>query len=317
MRLLVTGGAGFIGSNFIRYMLQKYPQYEITNLDKLTYAGNLENCADFAANPRYKFVKGDVCDFELVKKTAKDCTAIINFAAESHVDRSIQSSGEFVKTDVLGTQKLLEAARVLDVKKYFQISTDEVYGSVEKGVFTEESPLAPNSPYAASKAGADLLVLSYNKTHGMFTLISRSSNNYGPYQHPEKLIPKAITNLLLGKKIPIYGSGKQVRDWLYVLDNCEGIDVVLHKGKSGEIYNIGGECEKANLEIVENILRALGKDKNSIEHVSDRKGHDFRYSLSCEKAKGLGWKRKVKFDDGIKETVEWYKKNKNWWGKLI
>ncbi len=317
MRILVTGGAGFIGSNFIRHMLSNYSGCEIVNFDKLTYAGNLENCADYAKDKRYSFVRGDICDWESVKKAAKGMDAVVNFAAESHVDRSIEAPDEFVRTDVLGTQKLLEAARLLDVKKYLQISTDEVYGSINGGSFTEESPLEPNSPYSASKASADLLTRSYEKTHGMFTIITRSSNNYGPCQHPEKFMPRAITNLLLGKKVPVYGSGKNVRDWLHVLDNCAGIGTVLGKGKKGGIYNIGGECEKENLEVAREICRILGKDGKSIEYVADRKGHDFRYSLSCKKLKKLGWKQKIGFDDGLKETVEWYKKNRKWWEPLV
>ncbi|MBI5061478.1 MAG: dTDP-glucose 4,6-dehydratase [Candidatus Aenigmarchaeota archaeon] len=314
--ILVTGCAGFIGSNFVRMMLNKYPEYRITNLDKLTYAGNLNNTKDFAENKNYTFVKGDICDKELVERVARGKGVFINFAAETHVDRSIIEAGVFARTDVIGTQTLLEAATRND-SLFFQISTDEVYGSTLGESFTEESPLNPSSPYSASKAGADLLVKAYEKTYGLKTLITRSSNNYGPFQHPEKLIPRFITNLLQGKKVPVYGDGLNVRDWLFVEDNCEGIDTVLHKGKPGQIYNIGGDCEKTNLYVTKKILQLLAKGEESIEYVEDRKGHDRRYSLSSERLHKLGWKPKTDFDEDLKLTVEWYVKNEWWWKPLV
>ena len=318
MKLLITGGLGFIGSNFVRYILKKYPDYEIINLDKITYAGNPENLKDVENDPRYKFVKGDICDRELVNDlvSRKKPDAILNYAAESHVDRSILDPDAFIKTDIFGTHTLLEAVRNHKIEKYIQISTDEVYGSIEKGLFIEESPLKPNSPYASSKAGADLLVRAYFKTYGLPVLITRSSNNYGPYQYPEKLIPLFITNLIEGKKVPLYGDGLNVRDWLYVLDNCSGIDTVLHNGKVGEIYNIGADNEKTNKEITEIILKQLGKDESSIEHVKDRPGHDRRYALDYTKLKNLGWKPEYDFEPAIKETIEWYKNNPVWWKKI-
>ena len=315
MNVLVTGGLGFIGSNFIRHMLNKY-NYQIINLDKVTYCGNFENLKDIENNKSYHFVKGDICDKQIVLKLAQEADAIINFAAESHVDRSIENADEFVKTDILGTYNLLEAAKTFKVKKFIQISTDEVYGSTKKGSFNESDNLQPNSPYSASKAGADLLVRSYIKTHNIPAIITRSSNNFGPYQYPEKLIPLFVTNLLEGKKVPLYGEGLNVRDWIYVLDNCEAIDFILHKGVDGEIYNIGGGSEKTNLEITKLILKEFGKNESRIEKVRDRKGHDFRYSLNCEKINKLGWKPRFKFEKAIKETINWYKKNQEWWKKL-
>ncbi len=318
MKLLITGGLGFIGSNFIRYILNKYSSYEVINLDKMTYAANPENLKDVENNPRYKFVKGDICDKELVNNlvSGEKPGAIINFAAETHVDRSILDPDAFIKTDIFGTYTLLEAIKAHKIEKYIQISTDEVYGSIEKGKFTEDSHLKPNSPYASSKTGADLLVRAYFKTYNLPVLITRSSNNYGPYQYPEKLIPLFITNLIEGKKVPLYGDGLQVRDWLYVLDNCSGIDAVLHKGKVGEVYNIGGGNEKTNKEITEIILKELEKDKTWIDRVKDRPGHDFRYALKSKKIKKLGWKPEYKFESAIKETIEWYKNNPEWWKKI-
>lgn len=325
MKLLITGGLGFIGSNFIRYILKKYPassaggsDYQVINLDKMTYAGNPENLKDIENNKQYKFIKGDICEREqvgdLVSKEKPD--AIINFAAETHVDRSILEPDAFIKTDIFGTHNLLEAVRNYGIKRYIQISTDEVYGSIEKGLFTEQSDLKPNSPYSASKTGADLLVRAYFKTYNLPVLITRSSNNYGPYQYPEKLIPLFITNLIEGKKVPIYGDGLNIRDWLYVLDNCSGIDMVLHKGKAGEIYNIGADNEKTNKEITEIILKGLGKDESSIEYVKDRPGHDRRYALDSTKLKKLGWKPEYGFEQAMKETIEWYKNNPDWWKKI-
>ena len=316
MDILITGGLGFIGSNFIRHLLNKYPDYEITNLDKITYAGNPENLKDTKKNKNYIFVKGDICDSKIADKLSNGKDAIINFAAETHVDRSIIESGSFVKTDVLGTHNLLEAAKKHKIQKFLQISSDEVYGSIGHGSFTENSLLQPNSPYSASKAGADMLVRAYNKTFGIQTLITRSSNNYGPYQYPEKFIPLFITNLIEKKKVPLYGDGLNVRDWLYVMDNCEAIDAVFHKGAVGEIYNIGGDCEKRNIDVVKMILENSGKDDEFIEYVKDRPAHDRRYSLDSGKIKKLGWKPKTKFEDGLKATIEWYKSNRQWWKKL-
>lgn len=317
-KLLITGGAGFIGSNFIHYILKKYKNYKIINLDKLTYAGNLENLRDIEKDPRYKFVKGDICDEKLVNRIFKKEKPdfVLNFAAETHVDRSILDPKAFIKTDVLGTQTLLEAVRKYGIERMVQISTDEVYGSVEKGKFKETDNLYPNSPYSASKTGADLLVRAYYKTFGLPVLITRSSNNFGPYQYPEKLISLFITNLIEDKKVPVYGKGDNVRDWIYVLDNCAGIDKVLHKGKIGEIYNIGGENERTNMEITNMILEGVGKDKSWIKYVEDRQGHDFRYALDIGKVKKLGWKPKYSFDKAMKETIEWYKENQEWWKKI-
>ena len=318
MKLLITGGLGFIGSNFIRYILKKYPDYEVINLDKMTYCANPENLKDIEKDSRYKFIKGDICDKELVNDlvSKEKPDVIINFAAETHVDRSILEPDAFIKTDIFGTHTLLEAVRNYKIEKYIQISTDEVYGSIEKGLFTEQSDLKPNSPYSASKTGADLLVRAYFKTYELPVLITRSSNNYGPWQYPEKLIPLFITNLIEGKKVPVYGDGLNVRDWLYVLDNCSGIDVVLHKGKTGEIYNIGADNERTNKEITEIILKGLGKDESSIEYVKDRPGHDRRYALDSTKLKKLGWKPEYGFDQAMKETIEWYKNNPDWWKKI-
>jgi len=319
MKLLITGGAGFIGSNFIHYTLKHHKKDEVVNFDKLTYCGNLENLRDIEKNPRYKFIKGDICDAKLVEKVfqKEKPDFILNFAAETHVDRSIKNPKNFTQTNVLGTHTLLEASRKYNIKKFLQISTDEVYGSIKKGKFKEIDSLLPNSPYAASKAGADLLVRSYYKTFNLPILITRSSNNFGPYQYPEKLIPLFITNILQGKKVPLYGTGLNVRDWIYVLDNCAGIDIVLRKGKIGEIYNIGGGNEKTNLEIAKIILKELGKDESWIEYVKDRPGHDFRYALDTRKIIKLGWKPKYSFEKAIKETINWYKTHQNWWKKLI
>ncbi len=319
MRLLVTGGAGFIGSNFIHYILSKHPEDEIINFDKLTYAGNLENLKDLEGDLRYKFFKGDICEPAAVEKAVglvDKVDAIVNFAAETHVDRSILSAGSFVNTDVYGTYVLLEAVKKYKIGRYVHISTDEVYGSIEKGSFTEDSPLQPNSPYAASKAGGDLLVRSYFKTYGLPVVITRSSNNYGPYHYPEKVIPLFITNALQDRRLPLYGDGKNVRDWLYVEDNCSGIDMILRKGETGEIYNIAGESERQNIEITKLILKELGKSEDLIESVKDRPGHDRRYSLDCSKLKKLGWKPLIKLEDGLCRTVRWYQENREWWEKI-
>jgi dTDP-glucose 4,6-dehydratase len=316
-RLLVTGGAGFIGSNFIRYLLGRYPDCRIVNLDKLTYAGNLENLRDVENDDRYTFVKGDIADAGMADLLREHgIEAIVNFAAESHVDRSIMGPRSFIETDILGTHNLLEAARQTGVARYLQISTDEVYGSVDVGQFTEDSPLRPSSPYSASKAGADLLVLAYHRTYGMDLVITRSSNNYGPHQYPEKLIPLFITNLLEGKRVPLYGDGLNVRDWLHVLDNCAGIDAVLRRGAPGEVYNIGGDCERTNLEIARALLALLGKNEDMIEPVADRAGHDRRYALDCSKARALGWRTELDFETGLAETVAWYRDHPDWWRPL-
>ncbi|OGB90235.1 dTDP-glucose 4,6-dehydratase [candidate division WOR-1 bacterium RIFCSPHIGHO2_01_FULL_53_15] len=320
MKLMVTGGAGFIGSNFIRYILNHHPDWEVINFDKLTYAGNLENLKDIANDPRYSFVKGDITDSRAVEETVArvGCSGmVVNFAAETHVDRSIVSAGSFVNTDVYGTHVLLEAVKKFGTARYLHISTDEVYGSIERGSFTEESTLAPNSPYAASKAGGDLLIRSYFKTFGLPVVITRSSNNYGPYQYPEKVIPLFITNALQGRKLPLYGDGRNVRDWLYVEDNCEAIDLVLQKGGAGEIYNIGGGNERQNIEITKFILKELGLADDFIQPVKDRPGHDRRYSVDCSKVRKLGWAPKTKFEAGLKKTIEWYRNNRGWWSKLI
>ena len=319
MKLLITGGAGFIGSNFIHYTLRYHKKDEVVNLDKLTYCGNLENLRDIEKDPRYKFIKGDICNEKLVEKIfqKEKPDFVLNFAAETHVDRSIKNPKAFIKTDIFGTHVLLDAAKKHGIKRFLQISTDEVYGSIKKGKFKETDPLMPNSPYAASKAGADLLVRAYFKTFGLPILITRSSNNFGPCQYPEKLIPLFITNILRGKKVPLYGTGLNIRDWIYVLDNCAGIDVVLRKGKIGEIYNIGGGNEKTNLEIAKIILNEFGKDETFIEYVKDRPGHDFRYALDTKKIKYLGWKPKYNFEKAIKETIKWYKNHRKWCERLI
>jgi len=315
MKILVTGGAGFIGSNFIHFMFRQHPKDKIVVLDKLTYAGNLNNLKTVVK--KIEFIKGDICDRKLVEKVAKEIDVVINFAAESHVDRSIAEPEPFLTTNVLGTQVLLEAARKFDHEKFVQISTDEVYGSVAKGSFREGDSLRPSSPYAASKAAADMLAHSYFATYGLPVLITRSTNNFGPYQHPEKLIPKLIVNAMSNKPLPIYGDGKNVRDWLYVIDNCEAIDLVLRKGKSGEIYNVGAGNEKINLELANLILKELGKPKSLIKFVKDRPGHDLRYSLNCTKIRKLGWRAKTSFEDGIRRTIKWYKENRWWWAPLV
>ncbi len=314
MRVLVTGGAGFIGSCFVRHMLNKHSDYKIINLDALTYAGNIENLKDVESNPNYTFVHGNICDRNLVRELVSECDCVINFAAESHVDNSIKHPEIFVETNVQGTLNLLQASKELGVERYLQVSTDEVYGTLGKtGYFYETTPLAPNSPYSASKASADMLVRAYNETYKLPTLNTRCSNNYGPYQYPEKLIPFFISQLLKGEKVPVYGDGLNVRDWLYVYDHCEAIDVVLHKGKVGGIYNIGGHNEKTNMEITHLILEAMGKDESSIKYVEDRLGHDRRYAISNDKITAeLGWKPSLTFEEGIKLTIDWYLNNQDW-----
>jgi dTDP-glucose 4,6-dehydratase len=296
--------------------MDKYDNYNIVNLDKLTYCGNLDNLKDIEKDKRYKFLKGDIADGEFVRQAIKGCDIVVNFAAETHVDRSITDPYSFVKTNVLGAHTLLEAAKVNRVEKFIQISTDEVYGSIEKGSFKEIDPLLPNSPYSAAKARGDLLARSYFTTFKLPVVITRSSNNFGPYQYPEKIIPLFITNLLQGKKIPLYGDGKNVRDWLFVTDNCEAIDTVLHKGQPGQAYNIGAGNEIANLELTRTILDLLGKDKNFVDFVADRPGHDRRYSVDISRISALGWKPRHDFSAAIRLTVDWYKKNEDWWRRL-
>ena len=316
MRILVTGGAGFIGSNFVHYMLKTHPEYEITVLDKLTYAGRIENLKGL--EDRITFLKGDICKKEDAEKAMSGCDIVFHFAAESHVDRSIDGASAFIETNVFGTYVLLEAARKLNVKKFVHISTDEVYGEIEEGSFKETDILNPRNPYSASKAGAELLAKSYFTTHGLPVVITRSSNNFGPCQFPEKLIPLFITNLFNNKKVPVYGDGLNVRDWLFVTDNCEAIDVCSLKGKDGEVYNIGGGNEKTNIWITKFILKELGKGEDMIEFVKDRPGHDKRYSLDCRKmTEQTGWKPKHDFETALKETIKWYKENEWWWKPLI
>lgn len=316
--ILVTGGAGFIGSCFVRYMLKQHPDYKIINLDALTYCGNLENLDDVKDNPNYRFVHGNICDKKLVPELVEQVDAIVNFAAESHVDNSIKHPEIFVETNVQGTLNLLQSAKEFKIEKYLQVSTDEVYGTLGKsGYFTETTPLAPNSPYSASKAGADMLVRAYHETYGLPTLNTRCSNNYGPYQYPEKLIPFFISQLLKGEKVPVYGDGLNVRDWLYVYDHCSAIDTVLHKGKIGEVYNIGGHNEKTNMEITHLILDAMGKDESSIKYVQDRLGHDKRYAICNDKIQSeLGWEPSLTFEEGIKITIDWYLNNQDWMKKI-
>jgi len=319
MKILVTGGAGFIGSNFIRYILNKYEDYQIINFDKLTYAGNLENLKDIENNLRYKFIKGDICNDKQVRDALDGIDIVVNFAAETHVDRSIQSDEDFIKTDIFGVKILLEAVRDLNIKKMIHISTDEVYGDFMKGGFAkEDNNLKPSSPYSASKAGGEMLCIAYKRTYGVPVIITRSSNNYGPYQYPEKLIPLFITNLLENKKVPVYGDGGQIRDWLFVDDNCKAIDLVLHKGEVGEIYNIGAnqDPEIDNLTLTKRIIKVCEKDESSIEYVEDRPGHDKRYAVDISKIKALGWKVEVDIEDGLTKTVNWYINNKKWWEKI-
>ncbi|AOY75531.1 dTDP-glucose 4,6-dehydratase [Clostridium formicaceticum] len=334
-KLLVTGGAGFIGSNFITYMLDRYNDYKIVNLDALTYAGNLENLKNIEKNDRYLFIKGDIADRQLINQLFLDYDFdyVINFAAESHVDRSIEDPEIFLRTNIMGTQVLLDSAKKAwivgkDEKgypvyredvKYLQVSTDEVYGALgATGMFTEDTPLAPNSPYSASKASADLIVRAYSETYKMPINITRCSNNYGPYQFPEKLIPLMIANTLEEKALPVYGDGMQVRDWLHVKDHCIAIDTVLHKGKAGEVYNVGGNNEKANIEIVKLIISRLGKTEELITYVQDRLGHDRRYAIDNTKiTTELGWEPSYTFEEGMEETIQWYLNNKDWWEKII
>jgi len=316
--ILVTGGAGFIGSNFIRYMMDKYPGYKMINLDKLTYAGNLENLRDIEDKDNYTFVKGDIADTKIVSDIfASKIDAIVNFAAESHVDRSIEEPGVFIQTDVYGTFVLLEAARKNNCDVFLQISTDEVYGSIEDGSFKEDDPLLPNSPYSASKAGAEMIVRSFFKTYETPVIITRTSNNFGPYQYPEKLIPLFVTNLIDGIQVPLYGDGMNVRDWIYVDDNCSALDMVLHRGEVGGIYNIGAGNEKPNVWITKKLIQLLGKTEDMIMPVEDRLGHDRRYSVDCSRIKHeLGWDTEYDFGEALEKTVAWYRDNEEWWRPL-
>ncbi|MDR3063147.1 MAG: dTDP-glucose 4,6-dehydratase [Methanobrevibacter sp.] len=320
MKILVTGGAGFIGSNFIQYMLDKYSNYDFINLDSLNYCGNFENLKNFEENDNHQFIKGDINDTLLVDEIiSNDVDVVVNFAAESHVDRSIKNPKIFLESNILGTQTLIEAGKKHEIAKFVQISTDEVYGSLgNEGYFSENTPLSPNSPYSASKAGADLIVRAYNETYGFPINITRCSNNYGPFQFPEKLIPLIINNALNNKKLPVYGDGKNIRDWLHVYDHCSAIDRVIHKGISGEVYNIGGNNEKENIEIVKIILDYLDKSEELIEFIEDRLGHDRRYAIDSSKIqKELGWKPKYTFESGITETIDWYLNNQEWLTNIV
>lgn len=314
--LLVTGGAGFIGSNFIQYLLEKYPQCRIVNLDKLTYAGNLDNLKKIEDDPRYEFIQGDICDRNLVHEIFNRVDGVIHLAAETHVDRSIMDAGEFVMTDVFGSFVLFEACRNSEVDFFIHVSTDEVYGSRAAGFFKETDPLNPSSPYAASKAGADRLAYAYRVTYGLPIIIVRPSNNFGPYQYPEKFIPLFTSNALEGKTLPLYGKGLNVRDWLYVEDNCRAIDLIIQRGALGEVYNIGANEEVPNIEVAERIVELLEKPKSLIQFVPDRLGHDMRYALDCQKIHNLGWKPEKEFGEGLEETVRWYRENIDWWTKI-
>ena len=324
MTILVTGGAGFIGSNFIFHMLKKYPDYRIVCLDKLTYAGNLSTLSSVLEEPNFRFVKLDICDregvFRLFEEERPDI--VVNFAAESHVDRSIEDPGIFLQTNILGTATLMDACRKFGVRRYHQVSTDEVYGDLPLDrpdlFFTETTPLHTSSPYSASKASADLLVLAYHRTYSLPVTISRCSNNYGPYHFPEKLIPLMIINALDEKRLPVYGTGENVRDWLYVEDHCKAIDLIIHKGREGEVYNVGGHNERKNIDIVRLICKALGKSESLIAYVADRKGHDMRYAIDPTKIHNeLGWLPETKFEDGIQKTIRWYLDNKSWWQEIV
>jgi dTDP-glucose 4,6-dehydratase len=316
LNLLVTGGAGFIGSHFARYTLERYAQDSVVVLDKLTYAGNLHNLEDLRANPRFRFVRGDIADARAAEEAMADADAVVNFAAETHVDRSLLDAAAFIETDVRGTWTLLEAARARNGLRYLQVSTDEVYGSIDDGAFDEDAPPAPSSPYSASKAGGDLMVGAYHKTYGLDTVITRGSNTYGPYQYPEKLIPLFITNALEDQALPLYGDGAQKRDWLYVLDHVRGIDAALRHGEPGGVYNIGANCERANADVTRAILRHLGARESLITHVADRPGHDRRYAVNTRRIEALGWRAEVAFDAGLAQTVDWYRGHREWWEPL-
>ena len=315
---LVTGGLGFIGSNFVRHVLTDLEGIEVINLDKMTYAGNPDNLNDIEKDPRYHFFKGDICDRDLVERLFSDFSidVVVNFAAESHVDRSIADAAGFIKTDIEGVWNLLEKAKKAGIERFVQISTDEVYGTIKEGSSDENYPLLPSNPYSASKAGGDRLAYSYFVTHNMPVIVTRASNNYGPYQYPEKMIPLFITNAIEGQKLPVYGDGGQRRDWLHVMDHCEAIQFIIEKGNIGETYNIAGNCEKPNIEVTEKILGFLGKSKELIAHIEDRPGHDRRYSLSGAKLAECGWSPRRTFEESLKETVRWYQDHEGWWKKL-
>jgi dTDP-glucose 4,6-dehydratase len=316
MKILVTGGAGFIGSNFVRHVLTTHPDDTVVNLDKLTYAGNRANLADVEDSPRHTFVHGDVCDAKLVRDVAQGVDAIVNMAAETHVDKSLLEADAFLRTDVFGVFTLLEAVRALKIPRLLHVSTDEVYGSVASGSSREDDPLRPSNPYSASKAGGDLLALAYRQTHGVPVVITRSSNNFGPYQYPEKMIPLFITNAIDGEPLPLYGDGRNVRDWLFVLDNCAAIDLVLRRGKDGEVYNIGGGTEVENIDLTREILRLTGRPETLIRPVKDRAGHDRRYSLDSTKVRALGWAPRHAFGESLAATVAWYRERQAWWRPL-
>ena len=315
MKLFITGGAGFIGSNYVRHVLANSDD-EVTVFDALTYAGNLSSLADVADDPRYSFVQGDICDREAVASAMAGHDMVVHFAAESHVDRSIVDPDTFVRTNCLGTNVMCDVARNIGVERFLHISTDEVYGSIEEGSFIETDRLGPRSPYSSSKAGSDLIALSYQETYGLPVIVTRSSNNFGPFQFPEKVIPLFVTNLLDGKKVPLYGDGLNIRDWIHVLDNCAGVDTVLRKGTIGEIYNIGGGNETTNRELTSMVLSNMGVGEEMVEYVEDRLGHDRRYSVDCSKANALGWKPSRNLDVAVAETVEWYRANRAWWEPL-
>ncbi|MFC2172324.1 dTDP-glucose 4,6-dehydratase [Acidobacteriota bacterium] len=314
--ILITGGAGFIGSNFVHYVQKIHPESKVTVLDKLTYAGNPDNLKDARERPGYRFVKGDICDPSLVEEAMDGCDVVINFAAETHVDRSILDAGTFIHTDVYGTYVLLQAAKRLDVERFIQISTDEVYGSCETGAFTENDPLNPSNPYAASKAGGDRLAYSYWVTHKLPVIVTRASNNYGPYQYPEKLIPLFTTNAIDDQPLPLYGDGLNVRDWIYVEDHCSALNLIISKGKEGEVYNIGGGNTEPNIEMTRRILSLLGKGEDLIQPVTDRPGHDRRYALDTTKIRALGWQPGTDLKEGLAKTVAWYNENEWWWRKI-
>lgn len=315
-KVLVTGGLGFIGSNFVRYLLKKYPDLHLVNLDKETYCGNPENLRDVEEDARYEFIRGDICDLQTVQEAMSGCSSLFHFAAQTHVDRSILKADEFVRTNVVGTHTLLEAARRRGIQKFIHISTDEVYGSIEKGSFTEESPLNPSSPYSASKASADLMVSAYFKTYHLPVIITRCTNNFGPYQYPEKLVSLFITNALENRKLPLYGDGLHRREWIYVLDHCEALDLIWREGKVGEIYNIGSGKDISNKEISLAILKIVEKPQTLIEYVKDRPGHDRRYSVDTAKLRSLGWKVRYPFEEALQETIRWYQDRGEWWKKL-
>ena len=318
MKIMISGGAGFIGSNFVRYMLSKHRDVEIINLDLLTYSGRLENLHDVKNYANYKFIRGNIQERKIVEKILNEgIDLIVNFAAETHVDRSIVKADSFILTDVYGTYILLDEARKYDVHRFVQISTDEVYGSIERGSFRETDTMNPSSPYSASKAAGDLMCQAFHKTYGLDVVIARSSNNFGPYQHPEKFVPKVITRALRDETVPLYGDGKQQRDWIYVTDNCRALDLIIQKGKAGEIYNIASGDEHTNIEVAKLILRILDKPESLIRFVADRPGHDLRYSLDTAKIRALGWKMDYEFEEALKETIKWYKTREEWWVSLL